>query len=233
VNTDDIKNGITKIKEGIDLMSKGPMSYYLDQLLAARQALLTKYAPFKVDDRVVLTVAPKITDESAPGWLGCKHFLVEGARGIVKGSDVRTDGTLRFNVMFDDESYIRQHDSVIVPIEDKHLYCLKEEDLMHEILWDKIHETPCEPDFIACTIREKEEFLADRALRKSFTKHASHWVVQVEGNILGSVRHDTLDGAKKEAERVAKKETRPAEVVEIAPMTVARCVPGELKWEMQ
>jgi hypothetical protein len=61
------------------------IGWNLDQLVASYDLLMSRFAPFKVGDRVALAKTPNITQESAPGWMRSKHFLVKGAEGTVVG----------------------------------------------------------------------------------------------------------------------------------------------------
>lgn len=134
MDVERFSKGMALMQEAISALSGGPVDYTLKCLLAAREALLTKYAPFKVGDRVVLAVTPKIDEKTAYGWLSSKHFLVKGSAGTVRSSDVRQDGRLMFEVEFDDESWI-DRDGVRRPIDTKHTYGFGESSLA-------LHETP-------------------------------------------------------------------------------------------
>ena len=87
----------------MDLFGRGPLDFFLRELVAAHDLLMSRYAPFKVGDRVVLTKAPDYVQ--APGWNGCEHFLVPGAAGTVVDTSCGERG-FRFDVLFDDESWI-------------------------------------------------------------------------------------------------------------------------------
>lgn len=81
---------------------------------------------FKVGDRVELAITPIITEETAHGWLGSKHFLVEGARGTIHEVEYR-DG-FGYSVEFDEESW-KDRDGVVHPTTNKHVYHFSEEKL--------------------------------------------------------------------------------------------------------
>ena len=121
---DKILEGIEAITKGLTMLADGPFDYTIKKLLAARETLLTLYAPFKVGDRVVLNRVPDCTR----GWSGCAHFLVLGALATVESSDCNTIGDLLFDVVFDDESW-RDDKGNIHPIDRKHTFCFREEDL--------------------------------------------------------------------------------------------------------
>jgi hypothetical protein len=122
--------GIKLMNEALTALSHGPFDHTLTCLLAAREALLTKYAPFKVGDAVALAVTPTIDEKTAPGWMSSRHFLKRGAIGVVRGSDVRSDGKLAFAVEFVDESWIDK-DGAVHPATEKHSYHFGELALEH------------------------------------------------------------------------------------------------------
>jgi len=74
--------------------------------------------PFSVGDRVRLTKTPEITQEKAWGWMGAKHFLVEGAVATVADREFH-NGMFRFGLKFDDDSWINHHDGVVHPREEE------------------------------------------------------------------------------------------------------------------
>ena len=67
--------------------------------------LFTRFAPFRVGDRVRLTETPEISEKVSWGWLGGKHFLVKGALATVQTVDVCKD-KFRAGLIFDDDSWI-------------------------------------------------------------------------------------------------------------------------------
>lgn len=138
MDVDRFSRGMALMQEALAALSGGPFDYTLKCLLAAREALLTRYAPFTVGDRVELAVTPKIDAETAFGWLHSKHFLIKGAVGVVRSSDVRDDGSLAFHVEFDDESWI-DRDGNQRPVATKHVYCFGEESLTAQA------KTPAQP----------------------------------------------------------------------------------------
>lgn len=128
MDVEQFSKGMRLMQEALSALSGGPFDHTMKCLLAAREALLTRYAPFKVGDRVELAVTPKIDADTAYGWLGSKHFLVKGAVGTVRASDVRSDGRLSFEVEFDDESWIAR-DGTRRPVNAKDVYCFGERSL--------------------------------------------------------------------------------------------------------
>lgn len=106
MDVERIIEGMRKIEEGKLLLDSGPFDYTMKCLFAAHEALLTRYAPFKVGDRVRLSKTPVINECTAPGWMRAEHFLIKGAAGTVKDSHVSSNGDLFFGVVFDHESWI-------------------------------------------------------------------------------------------------------------------------------
>ena len=70
--------------------------------------------PFKVGDLVTLTKSPQIDRDNAPGWMGAKHFLKKGAKGIVKDREF-LDGKFIIYVEFLEETYMNNIGKKVVP----------------------------------------------------------------------------------------------------------------------
>lgn len=66
-----------------NLLRQGPIEFYLKKLAEHSEALLTKFAPFKVGDQVI--VSKEI--ECKGSWRGCEKTLQIGAVGTVKNID--------------------------------------------------------------------------------------------------------------------------------------------------
>jgi hypothetical protein len=128
MNIENVKRGVKLIQDGIGVLSAGPLEYYLRKLIECQELLVTKYAPFKVGDRVILTKTPDINSKDSWGWMGSKHFLVKGAHGTVRSVDVDGRG-FSASVEFDDESWIAP-DGCINPIKDKHVFGFHEDYLV-------------------------------------------------------------------------------------------------------
>jgi len=124
MTSDTIKEGFALIQRGMDKLAGGPCNFYVDQLVVARELLLTRFAPFKPGDRVEL-VAP----HPAPGdWAHCKHFLMPGEPATVKSSDCAASGRLFFDCVFDRETWIDAA-GVKWPVSSKHTFRLYEDEL--------------------------------------------------------------------------------------------------------
>lgn len=124
---DRVSKAALLMDEAHELLRKGPLSFYLREMSAAYELLMSRYAPFKVGDRVKLAKTPDITPEHAPGWMSCRHFLVQGAIATV--SDARCgEGGFRFDVMFDGETWL-DREGVERPISEKHTFTFREASL--------------------------------------------------------------------------------------------------------
>lgn len=100
-----IKDGSALIKRGMALLEGGPLEYYLEKATGTVEYLLTRFSPFKVGDAVKLTATPEINEKVAWGWQGSKHFLKEGASGVVVAVDCDRDGLI-FDVVMDNQTYV-------------------------------------------------------------------------------------------------------------------------------
>jgi hypothetical protein len=79
--------------------------FWLEHARKCIAAVYGPLAPFRDGDRVTLSEPPLINNETAPGWMHCRHFLVRGAVGTV--ADVRYDDDgYAVAVAFDDETWI-------------------------------------------------------------------------------------------------------------------------------
>ena len=127
INHERVREGITKLEEGMRILSSGPLPYTLQKLTAAQGLLLNRFAPFKVGDRVKLKRAPEILNEMH-GWWFCRHFLVKGATGTVRESDCTVEGQLVFDVEIDNQT---RHDlkGELVPLITPYTYRFREESL--------------------------------------------------------------------------------------------------------
>lgn len=125
--TDELLEGVRLISKGIDKLQAGPLDYYLKKLIAARELLLTRFAPFRVGDTVTIRQVPDFN--KSPGWNGCRHFLVPGSRAVIRSSDCDDRGCLRFEVEFETESWI-DSEGTIRPVSSKHIFCFFEDELI-------------------------------------------------------------------------------------------------------
>jgi hypothetical protein len=126
---DKLREGMEKVKDGFSMMIGGPMSFTLDCLLAAYNTLITEYAHFKVGERVELRDTPKAALKQECGWWHCRHFLVPGNEGTIQHVSCGSDGQLRYDVVFDRETWI-DLDGKEQPVISKHAFCLYEKELV-------------------------------------------------------------------------------------------------------
>jgi hypothetical protein len=104
------------VKQGCDC--KHGQEKAIKQALRKFKTFIETKAKFKLGDRVELAVTPVINERDSFGWLGSKHFLVEGAKATVADVDFRGD-SFGYSIIFDDESW-KDRDGVVRPIEKKH-----------------------------------------------------------------------------------------------------------------
>lgn len=118
-----MKMAAGKLAEARDLVSQGPLDYYLNKLVEHSEALLTKFAPLKVGDRARIVAEIKCED----GWLGCDRTLAIGQSGFVEDVDYRKG---RFVVDFvPDEQWWRDGNGRWHSKDRKHRYCLSADKL--------------------------------------------------------------------------------------------------------
>lgn len=132
MDIEHIKKAAAMMREAMAILSSGPLDYYLTEMAAAHELLMSRYAPFKVGDRVELAVTPTINCKTSYGWLGSKHFLKKGAKGTVIDASCGTRGFC-FGVMFDDESWISPIDKTVNLTEPdkRHIFYFDERSLSH------------------------------------------------------------------------------------------------------
>ena len=100
MDLDKVRKAAKMMRVAQEMLSGGPLDYYLNEMAAAHELLMTRYAPFKVGDRVRLKAAPEITEKVRYGWMGWKSLLVAGAPGVVVRADCGSRGFV-FGVQFD------------------------------------------------------------------------------------------------------------------------------------
>jgi hypothetical protein len=100
MDVDKVREAAKLMRRAQEILAGGPLDYYLTEMAAAHDLLMTRYAPFKVGDRVRLKAAPEITENVRYGWLGWKSLLVAGAPGVVVHTNCGNRGFV-FCVQFD------------------------------------------------------------------------------------------------------------------------------------
>lgn len=151
MDIEHVHKAAEKLSEAMGMLGRGPLDYYLLELVAAHDMLMSRFAPFRVGDRVRLLKAPDmkpISDVQPHGWWRCRHFLVPGATGVVKTATCGTGG-FSFGVEFDAESWIdevgfQRPKGTIVQMEadSKHVFKFGEGWLEHEPNVRANRETP-------------------------------------------------------------------------------------------
>ena len=126
---DKLREGVEKVKDGFSMMNSGPMSFTLDCLLAAYHTLVNEYAAFKVGQRVELRAVPKAALVRDSGWWHCRHVLAPGNEGTIRHVLCDSDGRLRYDVLFDRETWI-DRDGKEQPVISKHVFCFFEKELI-------------------------------------------------------------------------------------------------------
>lgn len=89
--------------------------YYVRERVAAYEGLLKRFAPLQVGDRAKLTKTPEITLERAWGWMGAKHFLIEGHEGEVVSVEF-SNGLFRYAFKPDNQSWANTFNGVVTPL---------------------------------------------------------------------------------------------------------------------
>lgn len=115
-----------------ELEKKVPQEFgwKLNEVFSSYNSMFDRFCPFKVGDRVELAKTPIIGEDSAPGWVGCKHFLIAGAKGVVRERGYCEDHFV-FDVEFDNESWIDK-EGKIAPVTLKHVFRFSEKMLQLE-----------------------------------------------------------------------------------------------------
>lgn len=107
VNIENVKEAADLIQQGMNKLAKGPLDYYLRNLAACYEFLLT-FAPYQPGARVRLTKTPEISDRERWGWLRAKHFMKTGAIATIVS--VSSDGHgFDYGLVFDEDSWMDHH----------------------------------------------------------------------------------------------------------------------------
>jgi hypothetical protein len=95
--------GIINAVEQLEKVTGGHLGCWKTYLKDANT--IWQKCPYKMGDRVALTKTPIINKNEGWGWLGSKHFLVQGAIATIVERDFH-DGHFIFGLHFDDETWI-------------------------------------------------------------------------------------------------------------------------------
>lgn len=122
MNANDFKESFRLIEQGIRQLQGGPVDYYCNKLCGAYEYLLS-IAPHPAGSRVELAKTPEINAKDSYGWMGSKHFLVEGSVAIVREVDADARG-FSYQLEFEDESWIDPTTNAVnaIPPERRHVY---------------------------------------------------------------------------------------------------------------
>lgn len=127
---EDLVTLIQKIDDLKVTMNRGEHYHKFESVINSYGSIFNRFCPYVIGDRVRLIKAPVINDRVAPGWMGCEHFLIEGALGKITDTGY-DEGKFVFGVEFDDDSYIHFQTGEVVPTSPNKRYSFRfsEEDL--------------------------------------------------------------------------------------------------------
>lgn len=117
----DFSEIIDNIK-ALEKMSHGHLSHWHCVMRDANT--IWDRCPFKVGDLVMLNKTPEITPEKSWGWMGSKHYLIQGSLARVRERSFY-DGRFVFGLLFEDESY-KDQEGKLHPVGEKHIYSFGE-----------------------------------------------------------------------------------------------------------
>ena len=117
-----MKEAVGHLKKAKDILSVGPLDFYLLKLFEHSEALLTRFAPLKLGDKAV--IVQKINCKN--GWAGRERTLAIGATGAIGKVDYEADsGGFVFDFVPDVEWW-RDSAGVEHKSENPHSYLLGE-----------------------------------------------------------------------------------------------------------
>lgn len=92
----NVLEGVAKLNEGTKILSQGPLSFYMEELLACFDLLITRFSPYRIGDKVVLNYTPNV---EGTGWACFRGKLKAGIQGEVKEIECGKGG-FRYQVVF-------------------------------------------------------------------------------------------------------------------------------------
>jgi hypothetical protein len=107
------------------IWSAGPLSSWVEKMMAHSEALLTKFSPIKVGEHAMICKTVPCND----GWSGQDDTLRVGATGVIEEVDY-LDGQFVFQFLPDRETYWSAVDKVYKPVEHRHTFGLSEKYLV-------------------------------------------------------------------------------------------------------
>lgn len=85
----ELVEGVKLLRQGIEVLQRGPLEHYLAELTLAHELLLnSRHAPFKVGG--VVKVCAEIDFKARPGWDGLQDELKLGTHHVVREVGVST-----------------------------------------------------------------------------------------------------------------------------------------------
>lgn len=121
-STKEVINNVLELNK---LLSDQNCKYGIEKLIEYADGLFSK-APFKEGDRVKLIKTPTITNDISWGWLGAKHFLIEGATARVINIDFNK-GKFIAGLYFDNETWLSSVDKSEQKVDRSGLYYFSED----------------------------------------------------------------------------------------------------------
>ena len=105
MDVETVKEAARLMKKASDLLSNGPLEFYLREMAATYELMMERFCPFKVGQRVQLAATPVITEKTSWGWMPYKHFIIKGHAGTVASASCGSDG-FTFDVILDDQTWL-------------------------------------------------------------------------------------------------------------------------------
>jgi hypothetical protein len=162
-NVANIRIAAEHIVEASKLLGSCEIDYTLKCLCHAYELLTQTYCKYPPNSKVKLTKAPLINSSNASGWVGCQHFLIKGAKAVVKSVDVRSDGIINYSLVFDDESFIDAKGDII-PIKDHHTFSFGEDFI--ESQFDGVENSLVIKELSKCISEEMDSLRKENQLYK-------------------------------------------------------------------
>lgn len=109
MNKAQVQEQIKNFKKFIDIASElfgQSINGYNEALSILEESeYIFELSKFKENQIVKLNKTPIIDEKNSWGWIGFKHFLIEGATGVIK--DIRIHkGKFQYGIQFDNDSYL-------------------------------------------------------------------------------------------------------------------------------
>lgn len=117
MNKAQVQEQIKNFKKFIDIASQlfgQSINGYNETLSILEESeYIFELSKFKENQIIKLNKTPIIDEKNSWGWIGFKHFLIEGATGVIK--DVRIHkGKFQYGIHFDNDSYMSYHSKELI-----------------------------------------------------------------------------------------------------------------------